>query len=97
MKQRSPAWIVALAVLAFVAANISDAVRPGRADDSAMPTAPTIGLGSSAASVLEARGHPVRISYDIEHQVWFYLSENGSSVANYRFNQGLVVKVHGKR
>ena len=50
-----------------------------------------IGLGNSAAQLLDSKGHPQKISYDLEHQIWIYQTKE--SIKRYTLNQGIVVQI----
>ena len=57
---------------------------------------PKVGLGDSAARVVELDGHPVKIDFGPDQQIWKYRSQSGSLENRYHLNQGLVVRIRGR-
>ncbi len=54
-----------------------------------------IKLGMPASSVVSYQGHPSKISYGPEHQVWYYADADGRVTARFWLNEGLVVRMSG--
>lgn len=88
--------ITVAAVVAALAAGFglglgADAVA------AAAPATKVVGLGSPAADIIAAEGHPRSISYGPDSQTWYFAEKGGAVRARYELNQGLVVRIRQMR
>ncbi|MCB9833270.1 MAG: hypothetical protein H6807_12430 [Planctomycetes bacterium] len=63
--------------------------------NAAAATAGAVKLGHDSAYVVQNAGHPQRIAYGPDHQIWYYTDAQGETRARYWLNEGVVVRIEG--
>lgn len=77
----------------FAALAVGYGFGSGAGDAGATSSRLLVGLGSPAAAVIAADGHPHSISYGPDSQTWYYVEKDGAVRPRYEVNQGLVVRI----
>ncbi len=77
--------LAALVVCTFLAGVSASEAAAG-------PAREVVGLGSPAATIIAADGHPAKITFGPDQQTWYYV-DDGALRARYDVNQGLVVRL----
>lgn len=85
--------LVGCVAIAFGAGYFVGGGRTAAAETGRPATLPL--LGSPAEQLIAKHGAPGKINYAGDIQTWFYPNAEGSLMARYVVNQGLVVQVIG--